>query len=118
MSLIHRGILFSLVALVLGIAPVGCASSSAPDEADLATAAADTQSSREALVSATGLDERQQAKLAQIDAERGGAPYPSVLGAHRQPTIDQIVRWFTENLDLTPPQAAKLRAYLEAHMPH
>jgi hypothetical protein len=117
MSLVNRGILFPLVALALAAAPLGCASPSVPDEDDLAAAAADSPSSHTDLVNAIGLDPDQQAKLAEL---RAAHPHHHDGGLHsvpHRPTVEQIVNWFTSHLDLTPEQAAKLRAYLEAHAP-
>ncbi len=117
MSLVNRGIIFPLVALVLGVAPLGCAAPSALDDEDLATTAADCTSNHEDVVNAIGLNAEQEAKLAEIHAEHAKHPAASAHHAHHRPTINQIVEWFTVNLDLTPAQAAKLRAYLEAHLP-
>jgi hypothetical protein len=117
MSLVNRGIIFPLVALVLGAAPLGCAAPSALDDDDTATAAAECTSDHKDLVNAIGLNAEQEAKLAEIHAEHAKHHDAGAHHAHHRPTIDQIVQWFTVNLDLTPAQAAKLRTYLEAHMP-
>jgi hypothetical protein len=116
MSLVNRGIIFPLVVLALGATSLGCASSSVPDADDVAVAAADSSSDHEALVSAVGLTAEQQATLAQLHAEHADH-HPDGGLHHRRPTIEQIVQWFTNTLDLTPEQQAKLHAYLEAHMP-
>jgi hypothetical protein len=114
----HRGILISLVALVLGVTSTGCASSG-PDEDDIVAAVADTSSSHADLVSAVGLSADQQATLARIHAESARFHDEGPQGGdHGPPTLDQIVQWFTHMLGLTPEQTAKLRAYLEAHAPH
>ena len=115
MPLLNRGIIFPLVALVLGAAPLGCAAPSALDDDDVAVAAAECTSGHEDVVNAIGLNAEQKAKLAELHAEH--AKHPSVHHVLHRPSVDQIVTWFTVNLDLTPEQAAKLRTYLEAHMP-
>lgn len=116
MSLATRGILFPLVALVLGVAPLGCAASSTPDEDDVAVAAADCNCNHEEMANAVGMSAEQKAKLAELHAAHHHAHDVSMSAEHR-PSIEQIVKWFTVNLDLTPEQAAKLRHYLETHMP-
>ncbi len=110
MSLVNRVIVLSLFAVALGVAPLGCA---LPED-DVATAPADAVSNREELVKALELTADQQVKLAGL---RAGQAQHVPTAAEIEAAIDQIVQWFTTQLDLTPAQAAKLRKYLETHAP-
>jgi hypothetical protein len=110
MSLVNRGIVLSMFTLALGVAPVGCA---LPED-DVATTPADAVSGREDLVKALDLTSDQQVQLAGL---RAGQAQHVPSAAEIRATIDQMVQWFTTNLDLTPAQAAKLRTFLETHAP-
>ena len=96
--------------LALGVAPLGCA---LPED-DVATAPADAVSGREDLVKALDLTPEQQVKLAGL---RAGQTQHLPTAAELRAAIDQMVQWFTTQLDLTPAQAAKLRKYLETNAP-